>query len=95
MWQVGDEAARRFRCYLGHAVTARELLHASTAEVESALWSAVRALNDRAITLETLATDAARFGNHQSAEGYSSRAREARDQAELARRFMLDLSGSL
>jgi two-component system chemotaxis response regulator CheB len=95
MWQVGDEAVRRFRCYLGHAVTARELLHASAAEVESALWSAVRALNDRATTLETLATDAARVGNHQSAETYASRARETRQQAELARRFMLDLSGSV
>lgn len=95
MWQIGNEAVRRFRCYLGHAMTARELLHSSTAEVESALWSAVRALNDRAITLETLATDAERLGNPQSAGSYARRARETREQAELARRFMLDLSRSL
>jgi two-component system chemotaxis response regulator CheB len=94
MWQVGDEAVRRFRCYLGHGVTARELLRSSASEVESALWSAVRALNDRAITLETLAADSKTTGNHQSAEAYASRARETREQAELARRFMLDLSRS-
>jgi two-component system chemotaxis response regulator CheB len=91
MWQVGDEQLRRFRCYLGHATTAHHLLAASSAEVEAALWSAVRALGDRATTLETLASDAARIGNGQSAEAYRNRAREARDQAELARRFMLDL----
>jgi len=92
MWQLGDENLRSFRCYLGHAVTAGEMLIASSVEVEAALWSAVRALNDRATTLETLATDATRIGNGQSAEAYEHRAREARQQVEIARQFMLDLA---
>ena len=92
MWEIGDEAVRRFRCYLGHAVTAHELISASAAEVESALWSAVRALNDRAATLETLAAAAERAGNRDSAEAYGKRAGETRDHAELVRRFMLELA---
>lgn len=92
MWQLGDERARRFRCYLGHATTAHDLLRAANVEVETALWSAVRALNDRATTLETLANDAERAGNLQSAESYAGRARETRAQAEVARKFMLDLT---
>ncbi|HEY0991620.1 MAG TPA: chemotaxis protein CheB [Kofleriaceae bacterium] len=91
LWQLGDEQLRRYRCYLGHVITAAELLSASTSEVEAAMWSAVRALNDRATTLETLAEDSRRIGNGQSAEGFVIRAREARKQAEVARRFMLDL----
>jgi two-component system, chemotaxis family, protein-glutamate methylesterase/glutaminase len=91
LWQLGDEGLRRYRCYLGHVATATELIAASTIEVEASLWSAVRALNDRAITLETLAEDARRVGNGQSADGFASRAREARKHAEVARRFMLDL----
>jgi two-component system chemotaxis response regulator CheB len=91
MWRAGNEDARRFRCYLGHATTARELLDLNTAEVESALWSAVRALNDRAITLETLASDARRLDRELTAVSYEDRARETRRQAELARAFMLDL----
>jgi two-component system chemotaxis response regulator CheB len=91
LWQLGDEQLRRYRCYLGHVTTANELIAASTIEVEASLWSAVRALNDRAITLETLAEDARRVGNSQSAEGFASRAREARKHAEVARQFMLDL----
>jgi two-component system, chemotaxis family, protein-glutamate methylesterase/glutaminase len=94
MWQAGDEEFRRFRCYLGHATTARQLLIESADEVESALWSAVRALNDRATTLETLATDAKRIGDGQAEETYAGRARQVRHQAELARKFMLDLNRS-
>lgn len=94
LWQVGDEQLRRFRCYLGHVSTATGLLRASAVEVESALWSAVRALNDRATTLETLATDATRIGDGQSAQSYAIRGREAREQAEVARQFMLDLGRS-
>lgn len=94
MWQLGDEAARRYRCYLGHATTVRELLAASANEVESALWSAVRALNDRATALETLASDSERIGNGQASVVYTQRAEETRTQAELARTFMLDLARS-
>lgn len=91
LWKIGDEELRRFRCYLGHVSTATELLRASAVEVESALWSAVRALNDRATTLETLAADATKIGNGQSAQAYAIRARDARKQAEVARQFILDL----
>jgi two-component system chemotaxis response regulator CheB len=91
MWQISDPQVRRYRCYLGHATTARELLATSAAEVESALWSAIRALNDRAVTLETLAEDARRGANEQNAETYAQRARGAREQAELARSFMIEL----
>jgi len=94
MWQLGDERLRRFRCYLGHVVTANEMLVASADDVESALWSAVRALNDHAMTLETLAADATRIGNGESAEAYSRRAQAARRQTEVAHQFVLDLARS-
>jgi two-component system chemotaxis response regulator CheB len=92
LWQVGDSVLRRYRCYLGHVTTASELLGASALEVESALWSAVRALNDRATTLQTLAEDAKRIGNGQSSETYASRANEAHQQADVVRKFMADLT---
>jgi len=90
LWQLGDAALRRYRCYLGHAVTARELLAASEVEVGAALWSAVRALGDRAATLETLAEDAERRSG-EAAQVYAAHAREAREHADLVRRFVLDM----
>jgi two-component system chemotaxis response regulator CheB len=92
MWQVGDQALRRFRCYLGHVTTARELVSASASEVESALWSAMRALHDQAVTLESLAADATHLGNGQSADSFASRARHVQRHLELLRKFMMDLS---
>jgi two-component system, chemotaxis family, protein-glutamate methylesterase/glutaminase len=91
-WLVGEVGARRYRCYLGHVTSARELLDDSDVQVESALWSAVRALHDRATTLDTLASDAARAGNAQASQTYAERAKETRGQAELAHKFMLDLA---
>jgi two-component system chemotaxis response regulator CheB len=91
MWELGDERTRRYRCYLGHVATARTLLAENTTQTEAALWSAVRALHDRATTLQRLAADAEKLGNHQTAESYAGRARDARTQADLARTFMFDL----
>jgi two-component system, chemotaxis family, protein-glutamate methylesterase/glutaminase len=90
-WLLGDEHSRRYRCYLGHVTSARELLDGNAEQLEEALWSAVRALNERASTLEVLATDAERIGNGLASEGYVTRAREARQHADLARQFMIDL----
>jgi two-component system chemotaxis response regulator CheB len=90
-WLVGDENARRYRCYLGHVTSARQLLIQESLEVEAALWSAVRALSERAITLETLATDADRTGRGSAAELYAQRAKETRGHADLARKFLLDV----
>ena len=90
-WLIGDENNRRYRCYLGHVNSARELLTQESLEVEAALWSAVRALHDRASTLETLAKDAERLNRPGVADLYAQRARETRAQAELARKFLLDV----
>ncbi len=89
LWKVNGED--RWRCYLGHAVHARELLDATNDQLESALWSAVRALHERAATWESLSRDATVAGSDRVASDYALRAREARDQAEIARKFMLDL----
>jgi two-component system chemotaxis response regulator CheB len=91
LWDLGDPAQRRYRCYLGHAVTAREIIDASDSAVESALWSAVRALHDRATALEQLGHDSRQIGNGYAAQEFALRAKEARTQASLAHRFMLDL----
>ncbi len=91
LWDIGDPEQRRWRCYLGHVYGARELLQASNEQVEAALWSAVRALHERSATWDTLSRDAAAGGNAVIAADYANRARESRDQAEVARRFMLDL----
>jgi two-component system chemotaxis response regulator CheB len=88
LWKLNQD---RWRCYLGHSVNAAVLLDKSDEQVEAALWSAVRALHERSATWDSLAKDAKASGIDRVANDYGERAREARDQAELARKFMLDL----
>jgi two-component system chemotaxis response regulator CheB len=90
-WLFGDEKARRYRCYQGHVISAHQVLKREDVEIQNAMWSAVRALNDRASTLETLAADSDRLGSTDIAQSYAERAREARAHAELARQFMMDV----
>lgn len=96
LWKVAGSIAPHLRCYVGHVVSARELLERKGNEVEAALWSAVRALRERANTFETLADDARQRGNsEQMVVEYARRAREQRAQAELAREFLLELVSKL
>jgi two-component system, chemotaxis family, protein-glutamate methylesterase/glutaminase len=90
-WQLGSETTRRYRCYLGHVHTARDLLVRQGRAVEQALWSAVRSLGDRALSLETLARDSLHLDRPQTAELYKKRAEDSRKQATLARQFVLEL----
>lgn len=92
-WQLAmPHGEPRFRCYMGHVNTARELLESNRLQLESALWSAVRALNDRAATLQTLATEAEHAGRSQISQEFWTRARDARQQADVAHKFMLELT---
>lgn len=79
----------RYRCYLGHTHSPRQILDDGEVELESALWSAVRALHERGRTYETLGRDASRRGHELSAKDYEDRAREAFSDAERAREFLL------
>jgi two-component system, chemotaxis family, protein-glutamate methylesterase/glutaminase len=91
LWKLSGPQHGRFRCYLGHVVNADALLDYADEQVESALWSAVRALHERSATWDSLARDAQDGGSTTVAAEYATRSREAREQADLARKFMLDL----
>jgi two-component system chemotaxis response regulator CheB len=91
LWELGPTGARSYRCYLGHAVSAQQLLTSQATETERALWSAVRALQERATTLHNLARDARSAGRDQSAVEYERHAAEAHADATRAREFLLGL----
>lgn len=47
LWVVDDEGLLRFRCRVGHAYSTKAMLDAQGASLESALWTAVRSLEER------------------------------------------------
>jgi len=68
LWELKDTKPLRYRCHTGHAYSARALENAQTGVAEQALWSSVRALEEREILLRRLANVAHATGDTAQAE---------------------------
>ena len=73
----------RFRCHTGHAYSSRSLLAALGDHIEHTIWNAVRALEEETLLLQRLAQAPDATGEE------IDRAREARQQSEALRQFVL------
>jgi two-component system chemotaxis response regulator CheB len=88
LWELENEAILRFRCRVGHAYSAEGALDAQGESVETALWTALRALQERAQLSERLAQRVGAGGAKQSQARFEEFAREAREQAAVIRRLL-------
>jgi two-component system chemotaxis response regulator CheB len=79
LFEVKEDADPRYRCRVGHSFTAKTLLDAQSTLIENALWSAVRALQERADLLKRIAR---RMPGSASALRFSESAQEALGQAQ-------------
>ncbi len=89
LWEIEGEDLLRFRCRVGHAYTAQRAVEEQGASVEAALWTALRALQERAQLSERLASRLERVGARQSRARFQEYARESQEQAELIRRLLV------
>jgi two-component system chemotaxis response regulator CheB len=80
-----EEPVLRFRCRIGHAWTADGLVAQQDVTVETALWSAVRTLQEKAELSERLARRAHGDGRRVSAGHFHEAAAEARQSAGVLR----------
>lgn len=94
LWEV-DDGMHRFRCRVGHAYTDESVVVEDGEEVDKALWSAFRALHERADLASRTARRSRDSGRDNLAGRLELQAREALDQAELIRTILLerDVSG--
>jgi two-component system chemotaxis response regulator CheB len=86
--ELGEDAALRFRCRVGHAYSAGSLLQHQAGTVEDALWTAMRALEEREEISNRLADEAGTAGRDWSRMHFRRRADEARASAEVLRRVL-------
>jgi two-component system, chemotaxis family, protein-glutamate methylesterase/glutaminase len=82
---VPDERLLRFRCRTGHAWTAESLVAQQDADVEEALWTALRVLEERGEMSRKLAEQADAGQRQWSSEHFRRRAGEAQRSADLLR----------
>lgn len=82
---IEEEGDVRYRCRVGHAFSAEELIRENGSAVEESLWIALQTLQERAQMLATMAGDDRRRGWAKSADAFTARANEARQHAARLR----------
>ena len=75
----------RFRCRTGHAYSQETLVASQSHGVETALWIALRALEENAALLHRLGDRAANRGLGRSAERFRSQASNIEARARVIR----------
>jgi two-component system, chemotaxis family, protein-glutamate methylesterase/glutaminase len=86
LWELKDAKPLRYRCHTGHAYSARALESAQADAAEHALWSSVRALQEREILLRRLANVAEATGDLPQAQAGRRQADRVKEQvAQLSR----------
>ena len=89
LWEIRDEEILRYRCHVGHAYSAEGLSDGQTEMLESALWSAVRALEEQMILAKRI-VERARKSNHlRAATTFERRAAEAERSSSVLRELLL------
>jgi two-component system chemotaxis response regulator CheB len=88
LWELKDGDLLRFRCHVGHAFSAESLMAEQGEELESALWAALRSLEENAALSRRMA-ERARERNHQiSLIRYEDNARQIEQHASVIREVL-------
>jgi two-component system chemotaxis response regulator CheB len=78
----------RFRCHTGHAYSMDSLLAAIGGGIEDTMWTAIRALEEGALLMTTMADHVQRSHNGHYVEQLRGRADQARRQSEAIRKLV-------
>jgi two-component system, chemotaxis family, protein-glutamate methylesterase/glutaminase len=76
----------RFRCHGGHSFSVDSMLELQSDSVGTALWTALRVLEERGQLLRRLAHRQGEHGNEISERSFRRRAEEVSERAEILRR---------
>jgi two-component system chemotaxis response regulator CheB len=85
LWEVKDENLVRFRCRVGHAYSDEALLVHQSEQLEAALWTALRALEEHSALARRLAARANSRGHSHSASSFTEQSMDAEHHASVIR----------
>ena len=89
LWELKDGELLRYRCHVGHAFSIDSLDADQAEKVEAALWSAMRALEERGALSRRLAEQSRERGRGSLARRFEERAKEADEHACNIRQMLL------
>jgi two-component system chemotaxis response regulator CheB len=88
LWEVKDGSLLKYRCRVGHAYTAETLLAHQSDQLEAALWTALRALEEHGALSRRLSGRAAGRGHAHSAAAFTEQAMDAEHHASVVRNVL-------
>jgi two-component system chemotaxis response regulator CheB len=91
LFAIEEGPLRRFRCRVGHAWSPESLMARQTVGLESALWMALRSLEEKAALSSDMEVRARAEGRLLAAATFGKNAAEALLSAELVRQLVVDL----
>jgi two-component system chemotaxis response regulator CheB len=93
LWEIEEGDMVRYRCRVGHAFSPDSMVGALDQSLETALWSALKTLEESARLAHRLAENESARGHAWLVKRFRDREIEARDRAEVIRRFLRDEPG--
>lgn len=88
LWRAEASLDPDFRCRVGHAYSFGALDRAQRDGVEAAMWTALRALEESALTARRLASDAEAMGRASAARRFVRRQAQVERQAAIIRQAL-------
>jgi two-component system chemotaxis response regulator CheB len=85
LWQIQDRTLVRFQCHVGHHYSPDSLVTQQDDRVEKALWTAVRALEERADLRRRMASQTEAAGLSAVSESFAEQAESAETEADVIR----------
>jgi len=85
LWETDEGGLLHFRCRVGHAYSENGLLHGQADTIEAALWTALRALEERTALTRRLAGRMRSSGREQIAARFEERANASEADARFLR----------
>ncbi|MER3433699.1 MAG: chemotaxis protein CheB [Leptolyngbya sp. ERB_1_1] len=89
LWELKDKHLMRYRCHVGHAYSIDSLLAEKDNDLERALWTANRSLEEKAALARRMATQAKRSNHPISEAQFLERAEEAEKHAAVLKQVLL------
>jgi two-component system chemotaxis response regulator CheB len=91
LWTIDEGDVLRFRCRVGHGWSTEALVNRQGAQVETALWIALRSLEDRAALSRTLAERAEAAARNLSAKRFRDDQRDLHESIGILRNLIEEM----